>query len=254
MTRKRNAVCLVTIKPHIVWLDFLRQFHNYDVYIVVDRPMDPECRDFVQITNEDCIRAGYIHSSFMPTSSLVFNEIIAWDRALYYFTNVRTEYDNVWFFEDDVFFYGENTILNVDKKYPNSDILCKQKNPQPVAGEWAWFWPAISIDLPMPYFHSPICAVRMSRQLLSCINEYVSRPNVRKLFFIEAMFPTIAHYHGLVYDMPTELSEIHWRRDWSVEDMNRGTFFHPMKDMDQQREFRELLMLQAEAEGEIGSV
>ena len=61
MTRKRNAVCLVTIKPHIVWLDFLRQFHNYDVFIVVDRPLDPECRNFVQITNEECISAGYIH-------------------------------------------------------------------------------------------------------------------------------------------------------------------------------------------------
>jgi hypothetical protein len=68
------------------------------------------------------------------------------------------------------------------------------------------------------------------------------------------MFPTIAHYHGLTYDMPTELAEIHWRRDWSIEEMNRGTFFHPMKDMEQQRKFRELLMLQAEAEGEIGSV
>lgn len=254
MSKNRNAVCLVTIKPHMVWVDFLAQFKNYDVYIVVDRPNDPECLGFIQITNEDCIKAGYIHSSFMPTSSLVFNEIIAWDRALFYFTNVSTDYDNVWFFEDDVFFYGESTILDVDKKYPNSDILCKQKNPEPKEGEWAWFWPAISIDFPGPYFHSPICAVRMSRRLLSYIDEYVARPRIRKLFFIEAMFPTIAHYHGLVYDMPTELGEIHWRRDWSIEEMNCGTFFHPMKDMNQQREFRELLMLQSKAEGEIGSV
>ena len=54
--------------------------------------------------------------------------------------------------------------------------------------------------------------------------------------------------------MPVELSEIHWRRDWSIIEINSKTFFHPMKDMEQQREFRELLMLQAEAEGEIGSV
>jgi len=249
--KNRNAVCLVTIKPNAHWVDLLRKFQNYDVFVVVDRPTDPECQDFIQITNDDCIQNGYIHSSYMPTTALAFNEIIAWDRALFYFTNVRTEYDNVWFFEDDVFFYGESTILNVDKKYKNSDILCKEKNPEPREDEWNWFWPAISINFPGPYFHSQICAVRMSRRMLSYIDEYVKKPHNRKLFFIEAMFPSIAHHHGLVYDMPTELNEIHWRRDWTANDMNHATFFHPMKNMDQHREFRELLALKTDTEGKL---
>ena len=236
----RNAICLITIKPSSVWIDFLKQFKQYDVYIVVDDLS--VSGDFIKISNDDCIKHGYIHSSFMPTSSLVFSEIIAWDRALYYFTNIQTSYDNVWFFEDDVFFYGENTIINVDSNYPNSDILCKQKNPEPKEGEWYWFWPAINPGFPGPYFHSPICAVRMSNRLLSHLNEYVKQNH--KLFFIEAMFPSIAHYNDLVYDMPGEFSQLHWRKDWITSDIDKTQFFHPVKNMEQQSEFRSLLMLQ----------
>jgi hypothetical protein len=188
----------------------------------------------------------------MPNSSLTFNEIIAWDRALYYFTNINTSYDNVWFFEDDVFFYDENTLLNIDKRMPESDILCKEKNPEPKEGAWNWFWPAIHINFPPPYFHSPICAVRMSNRLLSHLNEYVKRNKV--LFFIEAMFPSIAHYHNLKYDSPSELVQIHWRKDWTIDELNQNQVFHPMKNMEQQREFRSLLMLQSDTEGEIGAV
>jgi len=236
----KNAVCLITITPNREWIDMLKLFHKYDVYIVVDN-LDIESTDFVKITNDECIKSGYIHSSYMPNSSLVFNEIIAWDRALYYFTNVKTDYDNVWFFEDDVFFYDENTLLNIDEKpeYCKSDILCKEKNPEPKEGEWNWFWPAVHINFPGPYFHSPICAVRMSKKMLYHLDEYVQKNKV--LFFIEAMFPSIAHYKNLVYDSPTELSQIHWRKDWTIDEINKHHIFHPMKDMNQQRTVRALL-------------
>jgi len=46
----------------------------------------------------------------MPYSSLIFNEIIAWDRALYYFSVINKNYENIWFLEDDVFIYGEETF------------------------------------------------------------------------------------------------------------------------------------------------
>jgi hypothetical protein len=248
---KRNAVCLITINPSSVWTDFLKKFQNYDVFIVVDN-LNTEYDGVIKITNDECIQHGYIHSSYMPNSSLTFNEIIAWDRALYYFTNINICYDNVWFFEDDVFFYDENTLLNIDKQIPESDILCKEKNPEPKEGEWNWFWPAIHINFPPPYFHSPICAVRMSNRLLSHLNEYVKRNKV--LFFIEAMFPSIVHYNNLKYDSPSELGQLHWRKDWTIDELNKKQVFHPMKNMEQQREFRSLLMLQSNTEGEIGAV
>ena len=32
----KNAVCLITLEPHEVLLNFLNTFTNYDVYVVAD--------------------------------------------------------------------------------------------------------------------------------------------------------------------------------------------------------------------------
>ena len=138
----QNAICLLTITPSIIWIDFLSKIKNYDVYIMLDninfdakiyQQKYPNLK-FIQIKNEDCVASGYIHSLYMQNASLVFNEIVAWDRGLYYFTTLNVSYDNIWFFEDDCFFYNEDTLLNIDLKYPNADILCKDKTSEPKNG------------------------------------------------------------------------------------------------------------------------
>jgi len=173
----------------------------------------------------------------MPSSSLTFNEIISWDKAIYYFATVnKCSYEFVWFLEDDVFIYGEETIQSVDDKYSNSDILCRDKTPESKPDEWQWFWPAIHINFERPYFQSTICVVRMSSKLLDCINDYVV--SNKRMFFIEAMFPTIAHKHNLIYDTPDEFTKIIWRNDWKQEDLTKHDFVHPMKRFDLHKEFR----------------
>jgi hypothetical protein len=243
----KSAICLVTIQPNSIWIDFLSHIRNYDIYIVLDKiDSDTEIYKkkypmihFIKVTNEECMASGYIHSSYMPSSSLQFNEIIAWDRALYYFTTNSLEYDQIWFFEDDCFFYDEMTLTMIDHKYPTSDILCKDKNPQPKDGEWQWFWPAITIHFPPPYFHSPICAVRMSKRLLDSIHIYVQQH--KKLFFIEAMFPSIAYRNNLQYDVCEELDQLHWRRIWKMSDFTKHQIFHPVKNIEEQYKLRCLL-------------
>jgi hypothetical protein len=245
MTKK--AICLLTITPNKIWLDFLSKFINYEIFIVVDnllidyqmyKDSYPNVH-FIKVTDDECRYYGYIHSSYMPTSSLVFNEIIAWDRALCYFTNINTDFEQIWFFEDDVFFYNEQTLLMIDTKYQESDLLCKDKNPQPKPGEWNWFWPAIHIHFPEPYFHSPICAIRLSNLFLSKLNEYINQH--KKLAFIEALLPSIAHYYQLKYVLVDEFGEIHWRKEWKMIEMNTHQIFHPIKNMEQQKEIRNYL-------------
>lgn len=244
---RENAICLITIKPNIIWIDFLSKFQSYEVYIVLD-DIDSDVKlfedkypsiHFIKITNEECINTGYIHSSYMPTSSLQFNEIIAWDRALYYFTNIGGKHEHIWFLEDDCFFYDENTLLNIDGKHYFADLLCKDKNPEPKENEWLWFWPAIKIYFPQPYFHSPICAVRLSNRMLFYLNEYVKQH--KKLFFIEAMFPSIAHRNYLNYELCEELDQLHWRRNWNIDEFNKIKVFHPIKNMEEQMKIRCLL-------------
>ena len=31
-----KAICLITFKPHKLWCDFLSQFNNYKIFIIVD--------------------------------------------------------------------------------------------------------------------------------------------------------------------------------------------------------------------------
>jgi len=243
----QNAICLLTITPSIIWIDFLSKIKNYDVYIMMDninfdtkiyQHKYPNLK-FIQIKNEDCAASGYIHSLYMQNASLVFNEIVAWDRGLYYFTTLNVSYDNIWFFEDDCFFYNEDTLLNIDLKYPNTDILCKDKTPEPKEHEWKWFWPAITIHFPPPYFQSLICGVRMSKKLLFHLNEYVKQH--KRLFFIEAMFPTIAYRYNLSYELCQELGGLNWRKDWKLEDFNKTHIFHPIKNIEEQHKVRSLL-------------
>jgi len=244
-----KAICLITIHPNKIGLDFLASFQKYDIYIMLDNleidityyeEIYPNIH-FIQVKNEDCKNHGYIHSSYMPTSAMHFNEIISWDRALFYFTNVCKKYEHIWFIEDDVFFYDETVLLSIDQKHPDADIVCKDKNPEPGPGEWGWFWPVITIHFPPPYFHSPICAVRMSRTLLFHIDEYIQEN--KKLFFIEALFPSIAHKQGLKYERCIELEPLYWRRDWKREEFDKIQIFHPIKDMQEQANIRNDLFL-----------
>jgi hypothetical protein len=246
--KNKNAICVLTITPNIEFIEFYNNFKNYDIFFVIDDnnyncemlKKDYPSINFVQILNDECNEHGFKHSSYMPNSSLVFNEIISWDKALYFFSNINKNYEYVWFLEDDVFIYGEETIQNLDSKYLNSDILCRDKIPEPKENEWQWFWPAIHINFEKPYFQSSICAVRMSKLLLYYINKYIQIN--KKMFFIEAMFPTIAHKHNLRYDMPEEFSKIIWRNNWQQHDLNKVDFVHPIKNFNMHKEFRKNIL------------
>ena len=245
-----SAICVITINPNIEMVKFYNSFKKYDIFFIIDdlffntkelNEMYPNIQ-FIQIDNKTCNETGYIHSSYMPTSSLIFNEIIGWDRAIYFFCNIKTNYKNVWFFEDDLFIYNEETINVIDEKYTNADILCRDKNPESKPDEWQWFWPAIQVEFERPYFHSPICAVRMSQTMLSCIKKYIEKH--KKMFFIEAMFPSIAHYYKLTYYTPKEFEKIVWRHDWQKEEILKSDFVHPIKDINKHDEYRIYLSLQ----------
>lgn len=243
-----NAICLITREPDLNWISFLKDFVKYDIYIVYDSCSDinllnkyiekyPSIK-FITFDNDKCIEEGFQNSSHMENSSLIFNRVIAWDKGLYYFSRLETKYDNVWFFEDDVFFYNEKTIEKIDNEYIDSDIVCTAKNPEPSGDEWRWFWPAIHINFPGPYFHSLICSVRLSRTLLYHINDYIHKN--KTLFFIEAMFPTIATHHNLKYDMCKKLNS-HWRKTWDMSELNEDDICHPLKDTESHQNIRNII-------------
>lgn len=230
----KNAICLITFKPYtkLEYLDFLNSFVSFDIYVVIDDNLTDftNLKDmfknikFIQIDNDLCLNSGFCNISYITLEK----NITGWDKAIYYFSKNKLDYHNVWFLEDDVYFYSENTILQIDNKYKEEDILCNSSYEEGKLNEW--LWKHINIKFKPPYFCGMMCALRLSKIYLDCINDYV---NIHKeLFFLEAFFPTIAkHYKLKIRESPDEFSNITYRGSFSNENLNINYLYHPLKDL-----------------------
>ena len=241
----KQAIGLIMNIPNEIYLDFLNKFQYYDIYIIIDdNSVDHGSNyfkkysnlNFFQINNNICASNGYINSSTMGLKKLVSG----WDKALYLFT--RNKYDYVWLFEDDVFFYNEKTIKDIDEKYPSFDILT---NCDFQEGDLStWVWSGLKINLPTPYYSGMVCASRLSNRLLNSVNDYAMKN--KKLFFIEAFLPTITKHYNLTYFQPTELTSVVYRCDWVKENeekdiLKKENIYHPIKDLKKHIELRNII-------------
>ena len=230
----KNCICILTVQPSEIWINFLAKFINYDVYIVCDSNNIkytstgfPNVK-IIQIVNSEAANAGFTNSSSAISPLQTVN---AWDKALYYFSKLNTSYENVWFFEDDVYFYNEFTIMRLDETYTDRDLLCNKITPKSddMKSSWFWHWPLFSINLPEPHFRAMVCATRISKKLLAHITNYAYQN--KTLFFLETLFPTITLHYNLKYDTPDEFKNVLYRHDWLAEDINTTHFYHPMKNL-----------------------
>jgi hypothetical protein len=237
LKKRDRCICIITRKPSKILLDFLNDFKHYDIYIMIDDnnvnynkyyKKKYDNINFIQIDEKICKKSGFMNVTKMTKE----DHPISWDKSLYYFSNIQTNYNNVWFIEDDVYFYNEDTILNIDKKYPNSDILTDKYEEYDSKRKDYWHWKSImnKIKIDPPYYKTMVCAVRMSKKLLECIGDYAKNHNT--LFYLEAMYPTLAKRNKLKYDNPDELSTVVYRKDWKKEDINKTNLYHPIKDYD----------------------
>ncbi|RRC96667.1 hypothetical protein [Amphritea balenae] len=179
---------------------------------------------FIQINNEECEESGFINVNY-----LMKKNVTGWEKALYYFSTHERKHPYVWFIEDDVFFNSEETIQNIDKKYPDSDILAADCKKRSECRSWP-HWKVTEINLEPPYFMSMVCATRLSQSLLTHIKKYAS--DNKTLFFLEALFPTIAKSYNLKYSSPLELITVVWRRNWKEKLINTGFIYHPIKNIE----------------------
>jgi hypothetical protein len=235
----KKALCLITFNPNEIYLDFLNKFINYDIYVIID-DNENNCSEykteynkinFIQINNIDCSNSGFIN-----TSSITINkEITGWDKALYYFSNTNCIYDYVWFLEDDVYFYDETTLNNIDDKYNEEDILCNSSFEEAKLDEW--LWNRIEINFPSPYYCGMMCITRFSKNMIQSINDYAKNNNT--LFFLEALYPTIAVKNNLKYCInPIEFLTITHRNVFEIDSLNKINLYHPIKKIESHTEAR----------------
>ena len=239
----RNIICFLTVKPSELFYNFCKKLKmdNYDVYICIDDNnydipnYDGEIK-IIKINNKICEEAG-----FRDTVTYTKNKACSRDKALYYFCKSNIEYEYIWFIEEDVFIPDISTLLNIDNKYKTGDLLSAENKiafNKEDSKNWN-YWERVNREckLELPYCISMICAIRCSKKLLSYINDYASKYNI--LFFCEILFNTIAFHNNLIIITPSELSTIHFRKNWRKDEIKKSNLYHPVKDIKKHYEFRE---------------
>lgn len=225
-----TCVCVICFKPDDIWINFLNTFVHYDIFLIIDDNRvnykdiykDYIKINFIQIPNAETKAAGFIKTDFDKNGH-------GWSKALYYFSSINTRYTKVWFLEYDVFLYNENTLLNIDSKYIESDLLSNSYGINATGHKNSWHWPRIDIKIPPPYYSCMCCAVRMSQILLSKIKDYATKYNT--LFFHEALTPTMCNSNNLLHDTPDELKNIVYSKEYKYSDINKINLYHPVKNL-----------------------
>ncbi len=211
-----KALALLTLRPDDRQVDFYRgiEADGYDLFVFVD---DPE---------------------FQPERD-----------------DVR--YEHVWVIEDDVFVPTLAAISALDRKYPEADIVSKENTINTSGTTQGWFWwKFIDADLlPLPWAKSMVCAVRFKPTVFTLLPGFVERWRAvygipdggpldyeRPLLCIEYVFHTLALHAGLSVAVAEELEGVVYRRDWTVEEMQPGRLYHPVKQLDLQISYRRRLV------------
>jgi len=232
------AIVLITRYPNNIWLNFLNNFNCYYIYVSIDNTS----RDFtnlfdktkskvtfIQMSDDFCKSNGY-QNALIPTGNIPNKPTTAWDKALFYFCLIRSNYKHVWFIEDDVFFLKESVIENIDNNYNDSDLLTPFNDINTNGTMSGWEnWYTIAGKMNTPWSRSMVCACRLSNRLLKLIKQYANEK--KTLVYHEVFFNTLAYQNNYKIDNPTELSTVHYNTRWNENELNLNHFYHPIKNI-----------------------
>ncbi len=243
----RDALCLISVVPNYELLQFYNKFIYYDVYIIVDnnyfdlseyKEKFPKL-NFVQINNEECIQNGFYNTH----TCTFWKNVIGWDKVIYKMCQERKKYNYIWIVEDDVFIPREKTLRLIDAKeeYKDIDLIANSPFTEGNYDIWLWHLFIDTVKLEKPFYNGMMCAIRVTNPLLEKIEEYVSIN--KTLFFLEALFPTIAKHHGLKCQDINEIKTITFRDEFEDDEIKSTNLYHPFKEIERHRKVRELLYI-----------
>jgi hypothetical protein len=254
LDKEINIICFLTTRPTRDFHDFcveLQKIYEGEVYICIDDNSYniPYCNPYydnvvaiIKIDNKECQEAGFKH--LVDHIKIINNEVCARDKALYYFCKkYNKNIKRLWLIEEDVFIPLTSTISIIDQKYPNGDLLCKEKIFFDGIDEWYWSYYLVQqtkkLQINPPYCRGMVCAVRISKKFLKCIEDFADKH--KQFYHDEVFFNTLALKNNLDVVLAKELDTIEWRKEWNYEDIQTSHLYHPIKDMNAQTEFHRKL-------------
>lgn len=241
----KTAIVFLSKQPSKETLDFADEVYDkskFDVFVIVDDeeyvlPFVSKKHVAYTVEDQECRKHNYVGCNIAQGHTHISKDIIAWDKFLFLFCEVLTTYDYVWVFEDDVFIPFVNTIAKLHDNYSCYDLVTPNNFPK-TDNAMDWHWESIMESIKAPYHFSMVCAMGLSRKVLTKIREYKKQNN--KLFHIEAMFNTIAMQNKLTVHAPLELKSVVWMGEWSINEflLLPNNVFHPKKDTSEHPEYR----------------
>ena len=140
----RNIICFLTLRPCELFYNFVKQLPNSEnIFICIDDnnyeiPGYDGKIPIIKYNNKLTQSKGY-KSTYLWKD----NVSISRDKALYHFCENDIEYDNIWFLEEDVFIPTLNTIMDLDNKYQQGDLLVSaheifDNDIETLSNEWHW--------------------------------------------------------------------------------------------------------------------
>jgi hypothetical protein len=232
-----NYICFLCVNLTDELIETSRNMlkYGYQVFIMVDNnskkhPKVIKDINILQMDDNQCIKLGYKNAS----ATLKKNPV-TWDKVFYYFSNIDTKFKNIWFIEEDVFIPRFDLLIDLDEKYVDEDLLCKQDIAH-ATDKLKWHWNRAKGKIDKPWHRSLLCCHRQSRRLLQRIKDYVDKNG--SLLFLELMVNTLAHNNNYNVKAIPNLKTITWKTKYKVEDIKMDNFYHPMKDLKQQEDYR----------------
>lgn len=255
-----NIICFLTLRPNKLFYDFCKTLmrDNYEIYICIDDnsyniPDYDNIIKIIKVDNQECENAGF------KNSVLYFkNRACSRDKALYYFCKNDMEYKYIWFIEEDVFLPTKDIINNLDNKYPEGDLLCREHrsislNNYKGTRRYIYqdnIFKFAKNDPNFPFANllnninigqkeytvGMICVVRLSKKLMNIINNFATQ--YKTLFIDEALFSTLSYKNNLSVVLPGEFNTLLFKKDWRKHDININNLYHPIKDINLHYEYR----------------
>lgn len=245
----KDVICILSVKPNINISNFLLEMKEkyekyYDFYILFDDNSQKYSIDglnVIQVEDEICHNTGFKYSNHMVKN----NEPSAWDKVFYYFS-INNNYKNYWIIEDDVFNPSVDTIYKIDQKYKNENLLAHENiiNINGKSDDW-FHWSHFERNygkavFSLPWYRSMVCAIRLPNKFFTECSKFVKENS--RLYFIEYFIHTLSIKKGILIDVIDELSEIHYRKSYNLNDfMDKNKLYHPVKDFEMHTHFRNFL-------------
>jgi hypothetical protein len=185
----------------------------------------------IKISDKYCKEEGYYGTNILGQTHIA-KEVLAIDKFLFEFCENRLGYKHIWVFEDDVFIPSVETIINLNKKYRRYDLVTPnnfEKNDKILD----WHWKHIFESIEPPYFYSMVCGMKVSRKMLNQVRLYAKKH--KRLFYLEAMFNTLAAHSKLNVRDAFELKSVVWKGSWTANEflLLPNNVFHPLKKTDE---------------------